>query len=207
MEWVQMKNWIAVLGSISLLAAPAALAVTGDAEAGAQKAAVCGACHGMNGNSVNPEWPNLASQHAGYIAAQLALFKEGVRSNVIMAPNAMLLSEQDMADLAAYFSRQALQGLEADPSLYKAGEKLYRAGDASRGVPACIACHGPSGEGNAPAGYPSLRGQHSVYAYAQLNAYASGERKAQANNMMQAIAPKLTDEEKRAVASYLQGLR
>jgi len=207
MEWVQMKYWIAVLGSISLLAAPAALAATGDAEAGAQKAAVCGACHGMNGNSVNPEWPNLASQHAGYIAAQLALFKQGVRTNMIMAPNAMLLSDQDMADLAAYFSRQALQGLEADPSSYKAGEKLYRAGDAARGLPACIACHGPSGEGNGPAQYPSLRGQHSLYAYNQLKAYASGERKAVSNGMMQAIAPKLSDEEMRAVASYLQGLR
>lgn len=202
-----MKNWIAVLGTISLLAAQAASAVTGDPEAGAQKAAVCGACHGMTGNSVNPEWPNLASQHAGYIAAQLALFKEGVRTNMIMAPNAMLLSEQDMADLAAYFSRQVPQGLEADPSLYKAGEKVYREGDASRGLPACIACHGPSGEGNAPAGYPSLRGQHSLYTYMQLTAYASGERKAVANDMMQVIAPKLSDEEKRAVASYLQGLR
>lgn len=202
-----MKNWIAVLGSISLFAAQAALAVTGDAEAGAQKAAVCGACHGMNGNSVNPEWPNLASQHAGYIASQLQLFKDGVRNNVIMAPNAMLLSEQDMADLAAYFSQQALQGLEADPSLYKAGEKIYRAGDASRGLPACIACHGPSGEGNGPASYPALHGQHSVYLYTQLKAYASGERKPAGNVMMQDIAPKLTDEEMRAVSSYLQGLR
>ena len=100
-----MKKWIAILGSISLFAAQAAFAVTGDAEAGAQKAAVCGACHGMNGNSVNPEWPNLASQHSGYMAAQLQLFKDGVRTNMIMAPNAMLLSEQDMADLAAYFSQ------------------------------------------------------------------------------------------------------
>jgi cytochrome c553 len=207
MELVQMKNWIAVLGSISLFAAQAAFAVTGDADAGAQKAAVCGACHGMNGNSVNPEWPNLASQHAGYIASQLQLFKDGVRNNVIMAPNAMLLSEQDMANLAAYYSRQALQGLEADPSLYKAGEKLYRAGDASRDLPACIACHGPSGEGNGPAHYPALRGQHSLYTYTQLKAYASGERKVTGNNMMQVVAPKLSDEEMRAVASYLQGLR
>ena len=202
-----MKKWIAVLGSISLFATQAAVAVTGDAEAGAQKAAVCGACHGMNGNSVNPEWPNLASQHAGYIASQLQLFKDGVRTNMIRAPNAMLLSEQDMADLAAYFSRQTLQGGEADPSLVKAGEKIYRAGDASRGLPACVACHGPAGQGNGPAHYPALRGQHSLYTYTQLNAYASGERKPAVNSMMQEIAPKLSDEEKRAVASYLQGLR
>lgn len=114
-----MKKWFAVLGLLPFMAAPAANAVTGDADAGAQKAAVCGACHGVDGNSVNPEWPKLAGQHASYVAAQLALFKQGQRVNVIMAPNAMILGEQDMADLAAYFARQPLQGLEADPSLLR----------------------------------------------------------------------------------------
>ena len=202
-----MKNWIAAIALLPLVATGPALAATGDAAAGAQKAAVCGACHGMNGNSINPEWPNLAGQHASYMAAQLSLFKQGVRNNIIMAPNAMLLSEQDMADLAAYFSQQALQGLEADPSLYAAGEALYRSGDASRELPACIACHGPQGQGNGPAQYPALRAQHSLYAYNQLKAYASGERKAVANDMMQVIAAKLSDEEMRSLASYLQGLR
>lgn len=202
-----MKNWTAILGCISLLASQAALAVTGDAEAGAQKALVCGACHGADGNSFNPEWPTLAGQHAGYIAAQLDLFKQGVRDNPIMMPNAMLLSDQDMADLAAFFSRQALQGKEADPSLYAVGEKLYRGGDAARGLPACIACHGPRGEGNGPAQYPALRAQQSVYTYAQLQAYASGARKPVSNAMMQVVAAKLTDAEMRSLASYLQGLR
>ena len=202
-----MKNWVAAIGLSSLLAAPPALAVTGDAAAGAQKIAVCSACHGMNGNSVNPEWPNLAGQHASYLASQLALFKQGARNNVVMSPNAMLLSDQDMADVAAYFSRQPATGLEADPSLYAAGEKLYRNGDAARGLPACTACHGPEGKGNGPAQYPAVRAQHSQYTYVQLKAYASGDRKAAANGMMQAIAPKLTDEEMRALGSYLQGLR
>jgi cytochrome c553 len=202
-----MKNWIAAIALIPLFAAGPAPAATGDAAAGAQKAAVCGACHGMNGNSVNPEWPNLAGQHESYIAAQLALFKQGVRNNVIMAPNAMLLGDQDMADLAAYFSQQPLQGLEADPSLYAAGGALYRSGDAARGLPACMACHGPAGKGNGPARYPALRSQHSLYTYGQLKAYASGERKAVGNDMMQVIAAKLSDEEMRALASYLQGLR
>ena len=202
-----MKNWIAAIALLPLVATGDALAATGDAAAGAQKAAVCGACHGMNGSSVNPEWPNLAGQHASYIAAQLSLFKQGVRNNIIMAPNAMLLGEQDMADLAAYYSQQAPQGLEADPSLYAAGEALYRSGDASRGLPACMACHGPEGKGNGPAQYPALRAQHSLYAYNQLKAYASGERKAVANDMMQVIAAKLSDEEMRSLASYLQGLR
>jgi cytochrome c553 len=202
-----MKKWFAVIGLLPFMAVPAANAVTGDPAAGAQKAAVCGACHGVDGNSLNPEWPKLAGQQASYIAAQLDAFKQGQRVNVIMAPNAMTLSEQDMADLAAYFSKESLQGAEADPSLYQAGQKLYRGGDASRGLPACIACHGPQGQGNGPAQYPSLRAQHSVYTYSQLKAFASGERKSAANSIMETIAGKLSDEEMRQVASYVQGLR
>lgn len=203
-----MKKWIAAIGLMPLLAPALAPAVEGDPEAGAQKAAVCGACHGINGHQeINPEWPNLAGQHASYIEAQLKLFKDGVRNNAIMMPNAMILSEQDVADLAAYFSRQPVQGLEADPSLYEAGERLYRGGDASRGLPACIACHGPQGKGNGPAQYPAVRAQHSLYSYNQLKAYASGERKPAPNEVMQTIAGKLTDEEMRALSSYMQGLR
>jgi cytochrome c553 len=202
-----MKKWFAVIGLLPFMAVPAANAVTGDPAAGAQKAAVCGACHGVDGNSLNPEWPKLAGQQASYIAAQLDAFKQGQRVNVIMAPNAMTLSEQDMADLAAYFSKESLQGAEADPSLYQAGQKLYRGGDASRGLPACIACHGPQGQGNGPAQYPSLRAQHSVYTYSQLKAFASGERKSATNSIMETIAGKLSDEEMRQVASYVQGLR
>lgn len=200
------KTLIAALGLACLaLMPPAALA--GDPEAGARKALVCGACHGMDGNSINPEWPSLAGQHAAYIARQLQLFKEGVRNNVIMMPNAMLLTEEDMADLAAYYAAQTPAGLEADPSTVEQGERLYRAGDPARGLPACIACHGPQGKGNGPAQYPALRAQHSLYTYLQLRAYASGERVPAGNDMMQTIAAKMTDEEMRAVASYLQGLR
>jgi cytochrome c553 len=207
MEFPAVKYWIAAAALVATATVPAARDETGDPEAGAQKALVCGACHGMDGNSINPEWPNLAGQHASYIAAQLELFKQGVRNNLIMMPNAMLLTEQDMADLGAYFERQTVKGQEADPSLVEAGERLYRGGDASRGVPACIACHGPQGKGNGPAQYPAVRAQHSLYSYLQLKAYASGERKPVANSMMQTIASRLTDEEMRAVASYMQGLR
>lgn len=200
------KTWIAALLVTTFASLPTA-ASAGDPEAGAQKALVCGACHGMDGNSINPEWPNLAGQHASYTAKQLQLFKDGVRNNVIMMPNAMLLTEEDMADLAAYFARQQPAGLEADPSNAAAGQQLYRAGDPARGLPACIACHGPAGKGNAPALYPALRAQHSLYTYLQLRAYATGERVPAGNDMMQTIAAKMTDEEMRAVASYLQGLR
>jgi cytochrome c553 len=202
-----MQTPFAWSGILMLLVALATPASAGDAEAGAQKSLVCAACHGATGNSVNPEWPNLAGQHESYIAAQLALFKQGVRDNVLMTPNASVLSEQDMQDLGAHFARQAPAGLEADPSNYKAGEKLYRGGDPERGVPACIACHGPRGKGNGPAKYPALRGQHAVYTYGQLKAYAEGRRRTPGNDIMRVIAARLTDDEMRALASYTQGLR
>jgi cytochrome c553 len=191
-------------------------AIVGDAAAGATKAAVCGACHGINGNSVNPEWPNLAGQHPQYVVEQLHLFKGMVRTNPIMQAQAMPLSEQDMADLAAYFSAQTPTGLEADPSSVAVAEKLYRGGDAKRGIPACLACHGPNGVGNGPAKWPQIRSQHAVYAYNQLKNYATQQRyvpqqgqpapPAQAQ-MMYSIAAKLTDAEMKALAGYLQGLR
>ncbi len=202
-----MKIPSAALAILAILAAPVALAVTGDAAAGAAKSAVCSACHGADGNSFNPEWPSLAGQHAGYIAAQLALFQQGVRDNPLMMPMAMTLSEQDMADLGAYYAAQAAQGGKADPANYRKGEKLYRGGDRARGLPACTACHGPQGKGNAPAQYPAIHGQHATYAYAQLKAYASGTRKPAGNDIMQVIAARLSDEEMQALASYVQGLR
>jgi cytochrome c553 len=128
-----------------------------------------------------------------------------------MSPMAAALTDADMQDLGAYFARQTPAGLEADPAIWKAGEKLYRGGDrgedGNRGLPACIACHGPQGTGNAPAKYPALRSQHGVYAYNQLKAFADGTRKTPGNDIMQVVASKLTDEEMRALASYLQGLR
>jgi cytochrome c553 len=192
--------------------------VVGSAEAGATKAAVCTACHGVNGNSVNPEWPVLAGQNAAYLHEQLTAFKSKVRNNPIMAPIIEPLTEQDFADLAAFFSQQAPSGLEADPSYWKAGEALYKSGDAARNIPACAACHGPAGQGNAGAGYPALRAQHSVYTVKQLQDYLTKNRyrdpadaatvHATRNSaMMTTIAARLTPEDIRNVASYLQGLR
>jgi cytochrome c553 len=197
----------ACFGSILALAIATGPAAAGDAAQGAQKAAVCGACHGMTGSSINPEWPSLAGQPEAYIVSQLRQFKDGTRVNALMSPMAAPLSDADMADLAAHYSQQTPAGLEADPSNWKAGEKLYRGGDAARGIPACIACHGPQGRGNAPAAYPALRAQHAVYAYNQLKAYASGARKSPGIEIMQVIAARLTEDEMRALASYTQGLR
>jgi len=181
--------------------------LVGNAEAGAPKSAVCGACHGPTGNSPNPEWPNLAGQHHEYIAEQLALLKSGARVAPVMNPMAAMLSPQDMADLAAYFEKQTLTGLEADAKLAETGEKLYRGGDAARGIPACMACHGPAGRGNEAAKMPALRGQQSVYVSKQLHDYASGQRGTGPNEVMQTISKRLSEDDMRNLAAYVQGIR
>lgn len=200
------RTWVLVAvvwGSMASVAAWSA----GNVEQGATKSTVCAACHGANGNSVNPEWPSLAGLGQDYIVAQLTNFKEGKRANPIMMPNAMALSPDDMADLGAYFSSQRNTGLEADPTYWEAGQKLFRAGDKTRGIPACMACHGPAGKGNEAAKFPALRGQHSVYTVKQLQDYASGARLTGPNNIMQTISKKLSADDLRNVASYLQGIR
>jgi cytochrome c553 len=183
--------------------------VDGDAEAGKAKSITCSACHGAEGISVNPLWPNLAGQGAPYIVAQLKNFKEGRRNNALMNAQAMILSDQDMNDLAAYFSSlpPAVQTV-ADPSLVDRAEALYRGGHNENGVPACIACHGPQGRGNAAAAYPALNGQHATYAEKTLVDYASGERKSDGQvQIMRTIAERLTQDDRKALASYLQGLK
>jgi cytochrome c553 len=187
----------------------------GNAANGAAKAAACTACHGPNGNSTNPEWPRLAGQSAVYIAEQLRLFRSGVRNNPIMKPLAASLSDQDINDVAVYFEAQTPQGLEADPSYWQAGQALYLRGDRAHEIPACVACHGPAGRGNLAAGYPALRAQQSVYVVKQLNDYASGARYSAPNPataskngiMMFTIAKRLSAEQIRDVASYVQGMR
>jgi cytochrome c553 len=193
-------------------------AVTGTAEAGASKAAVCTACHGLNGNSVNPEWPSLAGQNAVYIREQLQMMKAKKRNNPVMQPIVDPLTEQDFADFGAYFSVQTPAGLEADPSYWKAGEALFKSGDTNRNIPACAACHGPAGQGNPGSGYPALRAQHSVYTVKQLQDYLTKNRyrdpadsatvhTTRNSAMMTTIAARLSPEDIRNVASYLQGLR
>ncbi|HEX8755776.1 MAG TPA: cytochrome c4 [Steroidobacteraceae bacterium] len=187
----------------------------GSVQAGATKAAVCFSCHGPNGNSQNPAWPRLAGQNAVYVAEQLHLFKDGIRKNPVMQPMAATLSDQDIDNVAVFFAAQTPTGLEADPSYWKAGQALYMNGDDASGVPACVACHGPSGRGNPAAGYPALRAQQSVYVVTELQQYADGTRysgpdatTATPNSIiMFDIAKRLTPEQIRDVASYVQGLR
>ena len=194
-------------------AAPAAAAkdafTQGDATAGASKAPVCFACHGPGGNgAINPEWPKLAGQHSSYIQDQLKDFKAGKRKNPVMLGQAAGLSDDDMRNLAAYFATQkAIPGVASKDSIAVA-EKLYRAGDTARGIPACSACHGPTGAGNAAGQFPRLGGQNSAYAANQLKSYKSGERGTQGKGqMMASIAGKLSDQEIQALSSYISGLQ
>ena len=198
---------VVALSLVAALGWTSSTLAAGSKEAGQAKAATCSACHGMDGNSLSPEWPNLAGQGEVYIVRQLKAFHAGQRQNVLMSPMAAILTEEDMADLAAYFSSQAVRGGEADPSKFKVGQRVYRSGKVNEQVMACAGCHGPDGRGNAPAGFPSLHGQHSTYVAAQLRAYKSGARTTDPNEMMRAMAASLSEEEIDAVASFIQGLR
>lgn len=182
----------------------------GSAEAGAAKAAVCTACHGPAGKSSNPEWPKLAGQSSKYIYAQLKDFKSGVRKNALMGPQAAALSEQDMRDLGAYFAAQTFSPGVASEAAVATAQKIYRSGDAARGLPACAACHLPDGAGVAASGYPRLSGQHSTYAAKVLRDFRDlSKTELPDGNLktMAAVAGKLTDAEIEALASYVNGLQ
>lgn len=184
----------------------------GNAAAGDSKSASCVACHGVGGNGIiNPEWPKLAGQHSSYTAAQLKHFKAGERKNPVMSGQAQALSEQDMADIAAHFASLKVVPGVASKDAIAIAQKLYRAGDAARGLPACAACHGPAGAGNPAAHYPRIGGQNTPYISNQLNSYRKGkdgERGAGKHALiMSAVAAKLTDAEIAALASYVAGLQ
>jgi cytochrome c553 len=181
----------------------------GDASAGQAKSAICAACHGADGNSAVPTWPKLAGQHEQYLTRQVALIKAGARQVPEMMGIVPGLSDQDIEDLSAYFSAQKIAGGVADESRVVLGERIFRAGNAESGVPACMSCHGPAGEGNPLSGYPALAGQHSVYTSKMLTAFRAGENWGAgdaASQVMNGSASELTDEEIEAVASYIQGL-
>jgi len=180
----------------------------GSAEEGAKRSVACGACHGADGNSVNPQWPSIAGQNATYLANTLRAFQNGTRSDVLMTGQAQSLNEQDIENLAAYFAAQQATQRTANPELAEIGERLYQGGNKETNLTACIGCHGPAGKGNAPAGYPSLSGQHAAYTAKQLGAYQSETRKSDGDTMiMRNVAARLTQNEINALAAYIQGLR
>ena len=184
-----------------------AVQAAGDPEAGKKKADACAACHGQKGNSPNnPIWPKHAGQNASYIAKQLKDFKSGARQDDTMSPMAVPLSEQDILDLAAYFASLPTKIEAADPKKAEKGERIYRAGIASKGVPACMGCHGPTGAGNPPAVFPSLSGQHPEYVAKTMKDFRAGTRSNDPKGMMRDVVARMSDAEIAAVAEYVSGL-
>lgn len=199
---MQPRNAFLSLAFLSLI-----LCGTGAAADGQAKTAVCMACHGADGNSVNPIWPNLAGQHSQYIVAQLKAYKSGARENASMAPMAAGLEEADMNEIGAFYAAQStkIAALGEDEDI-NAAQQLYRGGDRERGIPACMACHGPNGAGNAAAQYPALRGQHAEYTIAQLEAYRDGSRATDPQSMMRTIAARMSDQDIKEIARYISAL-
>jgi cytochrome c553 len=201
-----MNKWF-VTASIALAFTVNFAQAAGNADEGKSKSAVCAGCHGADGNSgINPLWPKLAGQHPQYIEQQLKDFKAGKRSDPLMSPMVLPLSEQDMADLAAYFSSQTKKVGTAAVDAVDAGEQIYRAGNAETGVAACMACHGPAGSGNPLANFPALNGQGAEYVVKALKDFRAGTRTNSNAVMMQGVVARMTDEEMEAVAQYIQGL-
>lgn len=200
------KTLIAVLAAAFVGLIPNLLLAQGDAAAGQAKSALCGSCHGVDGNSPLAMNPKLAGQSARYMVKQLQEFKSGARESAIMASMVLSLSDQDMEDIAAWYSSQqpTIQG--ANPESIELAERLYRAGNSEIAVAACSACHSPTGKGNAPAGFPLLSGQHAEYTLQQLKNFRSGARQNDGSAMMRTVVERLTDKELEALANYVSGL-
>lgn len=179
-----------------------------DIQAGKSKSAACAGCHGADGNSISGTWPNLAGQHASYLVKQLKDFKSGTRVNSTMQGMAgILATETDIQDVAAYYQSQKLKPVKFDDKLIAKGESIFRGGITEISVPACMACHGPDGLGNAPAAWPSLRGQQPDYVVSQLKKFRDGSRANDAGKTMRNVAARMSDTEMMAVAAYIAGIK
>ncbi|HZF22856.1 MAG TPA: c-type cytochrome [Burkholderiales bacterium] len=202
-------NRLIAAAVVALISVTSAVAADYGDPAKAQSIAnqICAACHGADGNSPLPMNPSLAGQHPEYLFKQLNEFKSGNRNNAVMMGMVAGLSAEDMRNLSAYYAAQKLREAAAkDKDLVAHGRKLFRGGNLATGVAACAGCHSPNGAG-IPSQYPRLAGQHPEYVVAQLKAFRAGERANDTNNMMRAVAARLTDKEIAAVAEYLSGLR
>ena len=178
-----------------------------DIEAGKAKSVTCAACHGADGNSSNPAWPSLAGQHASYIYKQLMDFKEGRRNNPTMTGMVAPLSADDMKNLAAFYAGQQAKGVAFDSKLIAKGENIYRGGITDASVAACMGCHSPTAQGNGPAAWPSLVGQHPEYIVAQLQAFKVGQRANDPGSMMRNVSARMSELEMKSVAAYIAGIR
>lgn len=194
----------------SLVAATALVAssafAAGDPAAGESKASVCAACHGMDGNSQIAQWPKIAGQHEDYLARQTRMVRDQQREVVQMYPIVMNLSDEDIADISAWYASQTIEPGVADESLVDLGRSIYQGGNVDSGVAACMACHGPTGNGIPNSGYPMLRAQHADYTADRLRRYRDGQFYDANSKVMVGVAENLTDEEIEAVSSYIEGL-
>lgn len=208
-----MKKSIALFTiMLCATATQAADMLEGDASAGERKVVVCSACHGADGNSLVPAFPKLAGLGEKYLLEQMQHIRDGLRPVAQMVGQVDNMSDQDLADIAAFYHAKPRSVEKADPNLIELGEKVYRAGVAERNVAACIACHGARGSGNSPAGFPAIGGQHADYLSAQLKAYRKGYEDPDGRvtdgdiKIMRSNAFGLSDREIEAVSAYVSGL-
>ena len=211
-----MKKTIIILATVLLASFSSSIIAAGDTEAGQTKSATCMGCHGLAGNSEIASFPKLAGQGEAYLLKQLQNFKSGERNNAIMAGVASLLSEQDMMDIAAYYSIQTISenSAKGDAKTIELGRKIYVGGKMDTQTTACIACHGPKGLGIPTAGFPSLSAQHAEYIAVQLKAFrqysineqTGSDDVSRTNEMMVNVAKGLTTVEIEALAQYIAGL-
>ena len=219
------KKLLALSLALAFTSTSGILHAEGNISSGKEKAAACVSCHGDNGNSLVSSFPKLAQQHSSYLIKQLQAFKNGTRKNPMMSSIAMGLTDEDMVDIAAYYAEQEVSAnqlpvLDDDDdekpatadgekkadgnaklqAIIAQGSDLYRNGDLPREVSACIACHGPFGEGNKPAGYPLLKSQHADYLIKTLTDFKTDARSNNPENIMHMTAKKMTDEEIKAVS-------
>lgn len=225
-----IKKLLTVSIALALATSTGFVYAQGNASVGKEKAVSCAGCHGEDGNSTMPGFPKLAGQHQGYLVKQLKAFKGGERISPMMAPLAIGLDEKSMEEIAAYYATQkistnpapALPASDEDDDkpaktdeekkaeladLIEQGSDLYRNGNISREVSACVACHGPYAEGNKPAAYPGLHSQHADYLIKTLTDFKNGTRSNNRENMMHMIAKKMTDEDIKAVAYYISTMK
>jgi len=198
-----------LIGLLLSLFLSANVLALGNAEAGKTKAAACGGCHGLDGNSPLKTYPKLAGQNARYIAKQLADFKANTtRKNAIMIGMASAVSKADAADIGAYFQSKSISTTAPfDKEKLSRGRELYNGGDLQKGIPACKACHGPGGAGNAGMGYPQVAGQWVDYTLAQLKAFKGGSRSNDDKQLMRNIVKQLSADDIAALANYIASLK
>ena len=192
-------------GLVSLLAVNSVHAA--DIAAGKEKTALCLACHGADGNSINVIWPRLAGQHASYIVKQLRDFKSGKRLDPTMQGMVAALTDEDMVNIAAYYESQQPVEAKFDQSLLPVGQDIYRGGITETSVAACMGCHSPTGGGNGPAAYPALKGQHPEYIAAQLKKFKDGSRANDAGKMMRNVANRMSEAEISAVSANVAAMK